>query len=291
MSETNPGYSDDLPAGEVGSRRATVGTPTDPESINVPPTRPGAAENAHEAEARREAHETFVPEAPEPDDRTDAVRSRSVEEESLSGTSGGGTSGTGGTSAGTGRSPENTTPYQTGAATTGMPVTGHPGHRREPDGGEDEEEQVRASIRETRRELGETVSALAHKADVKSRAADAAVAAKERAGTMAASATAKARAAASEMTGTAKAKASEMTGTAKAKASEMTGTAKAKASEMTGTAGELRAKAYEAAPGQGAKRPVMLVAVAGAVVAVLVRRARRRRRAATSWRAKWSRRA
>lgn len=61
MSETNPGYSDDQHAGEVGSRRATIGTATDPESVNVPPTRPGAAENAYEAEARRTPHETFVP--------------------------------------------------------------------------------------------------------------------------------------------------------------------------------------------------------------------------------------
>ena len=67
----------------MGARRATVGEPTDSESINVPVTRPGAAENAHKAERAREGHETFIPEAPQRDDRTDAVRSRAVEEESL----------------------------------------------------------------------------------------------------------------------------------------------------------------------------------------------------------------
>ncbi|MGI5272676.1 DUF3618 domain-containing protein [Nonomuraea sp. CA-218870] len=281
MSETNPGYSDDQHAGEVGSRRATVGTPTDPESINVPPTRPGAAENAHEAEARREAHETFIPEAPEPDDRTDAVRSRAVEEESLRGGSSGATAGSG---------------------------TGRSRHGREPGSGDDEEERVRASIEETRRELGDTVSALAHKADVKSRAAEAAEAARERAGAMAATAKARAvemtdtakskasemtgtaRSRASEMTGTAKAKAAEVTETAKAKATEVSGTAKAKAAEVSGTATELRARVYEAAPRQGAVRPMLFVAAAGAVVAVLVRRSRRRRQE-SSWVTKWRRRA
>ncbi|GAA3098177.1 hypothetical protein [Nonomuraea salmonea] len=63
MSETDPGYSGQH-AGDVGARRATVGTPTDRESMNVPQTRPGAAENAHEAELKREGHETFIPETP-----------------------------------------------------------------------------------------------------------------------------------------------------------------------------------------------------------------------------------
>ncbi|MFD2350716.1 DUF3618 domain-containing protein [Nonomuraea ferruginea] len=184
MSETNPGYSDDQYAGDVGSRRATVGTPTDPESINVPVTRGGAAENAHEAELRREPHETFIPEGPEPDDRAEAIHSRAVEEESLRG---------GGT-----RVPESTTPYQD-RGSIATPLTDRA--RRAAVSG-DEEEQVRESIRETRRELGETVSALAHKVDVKSRAAEAAESAKERA---------------AAMVGTAKAKAAEMSGTAKAR--------------------------------------------------------------------------
>ncbi|MFF0860827.1 DUF3618 domain-containing protein [Nonomuraea sp. NPDC003560] len=209
MSETDPGYSEQH-AGDVGARRATVGTPTERESINVPPTRPGAAENAKRAELARQEHETFIPETPVPDDRTEAVESRAVEEESLGG--GGG--------------------------------------RGEDD---EEEEDVRKSIKETRNELGDTVSALAHKADLKGRAAEAA--------------------------GTAKGKVAEMTGVAKGKAAEVTGTAK-------GMAGEVAGKVREATPHQvkdaatGArKRPVLLLAAAAAVTALVVRRLRKRNRA------------
>ncbi|MER6509986.1 DUF3618 domain-containing protein [Nonomuraea sp. NPDC001636] len=211
MSETDPGYSEQH-AGDVGARRATVGTPTERESINVPPTRPGAAENAKWAERARQEHETFIPETPLPDDRTEAVESRAAEEESLGG------GGTGG--------------------------------RGEDD---EEEDDVRKSIKETRNELGDTVSALAHKADLKARATEAA--------------------------GTAKGKVAEMTGVAKGKAAEVTGTAK-------GMAGEVAGKVREATPHQvkdaatGARRrPVLLLAAAAAVTALVVRRLRKRNRA------------
>ncbi|TDC86455.1 DUF3618 domain-containing protein [Nonomuraea deserti] len=88
MSETDPGYTGQQHAGDVGARRATVGTPTERESINVPPTRPGAAENARQAEAAREEHETFIPEAPVADERSEATESLRTEEESLKGESG-----------------------------------------------------------------------------------------------------------------------------------------------------------------------------------------------------------
>ncbi|MEU1387584.1 MULTISPECIES: DUF3618 domain-containing protein [unclassified Nonomuraea] len=209
MSETDPGYSEQH-AGDVGARRATVGTPTERESINVPPTRPGAAENAERAELARQEHETFIPEPPVPDDRTEAVESRAVEEESLAG-------------------------------------------GRGEDDEEEEEDDVRKSIKETRNELGDTVSALAHKADLKGRATEAA--------------------------GTAKGKVAEMTGVAKGKAAEVTGTAK-------GMAGEVAGKVREATPHQvkdaatGArKRPVLLLAAAAAVTALVVRRLRKRNRA------------
>ncbi|MFI7420618.1 DUF3618 domain-containing protein [Nonomuraea sp. NPDC049684] len=209
MSETDPGYSEQH-AGDVGARRATVGTPTERESINVPPTRPGAAENAKRAELARQEHETFIPETPVPDDRTEAVESRAVEEESLAG-------------------------------------------GRGEDDEEEEEDDVRKSIKETRNELGDTVSALAHKADLKARASEAA--------------------------GTAKGKVAEMTGVAKGKAAEVTGTAK-------GMAGEVAGKVREATPHQvkdaatGArKRPVLLLAAAAAVAALVVRRLRKRTRA------------
>lgn len=258
MSEMNPGRTDRQHAGTMGARRAAVGEPIDHESINVPPIRPGAAENAHEAERAREGHEIFVPEAPQRDDRTDAVRSRAVEEESLQG---------------------------------GEPR--HEEHHR-PDGenryGGQDVEDVRRDIRQTRQELGETVHALAHKADVKSRAGEAAATAKGRAEQMAGTAKGKA----AEMTETAKEKAAEMAGTAKGKAAEVAGTAKGKAAEMTGTAkgkaaevaGTVKGKAtvvadkvHDVTPEQARKRPVLMIAAVGAVLAFAVRRIMRRNRA------------
>ncbi|MFC4014515.1 DUF3618 domain-containing protein [Nonomuraea purpurea] len=119
MSETNPGFSE-MHAGDVGARRTTVGTPTEGDSINVPPTRPGAADNARRAEAARRAHETFAPEPPVPAERTEAVQRQWRAQERA------------------------------------------------------REDDLRQEIRQTRRELGETVSALAEKADVKARAVHAA---------------------------------------------------------------------------------------------------------------------
>ncbi|WP_049576315.1 DUF3618 domain-containing protein [Nonomuraea sp. SBT364] len=248
MSETDPGRSDQH-AGTVGARRATVGTPTDHESINVPPTRPGAAENAHEAELAREEHETFIPEAPQVDDRTDAVESRAVEEESLSG----------------GRP----------AKGTGTARREHHGGHREHQAHGDDADEVRADIRQTRQELGETVSALAHKADVKSRAAATAATARGKAGRMAGTAKDKA----TEMAETAKDKATEMAETAKGKTAEMTGAAKGKAHEMTGKAQEVAGKVGDATPEPVKKRPVLMIAAVGTVVALLVRRVMRRNRA------------
>ena len=264
MSETNPGHADRVHAGDVGARRATVGTPTDRESVNVPPTRPGAAENAHEDEIRRRPEETFIPETPEPDDRTDAVRSRAVEEESLRGGA----------------------PVSGSGPATSYRKDGHTqdGHRKDGHRSGDEEAQLRESIEEPRRELGETVSALAHKADVKARAAEAAESAKHRAAEMAHTAKAKA----GELTGTARTRAHEMTGTAMARAHEVTGTARTKAHDMTGTARtkahELSGKAVELKDRQRGKRPLLMAAVAGAVVVVLFRRARKRRQETTTWR-------
>ncbi|NUO99552.1 MAG: DUF3618 domain-containing protein [Nonomuraea sp.] len=208
MSETDPGHSDQH-AGDVGARRATVGTPTERESINVPPTRPGAAENAKKAQLAREEHETFIPETPVPDDRTEAVESRAVEEESVTG----------------GRGTHD----------------------------EEEDDDVRRSIRETRNELGDTVSALAGKTDLKGRAAEAA--------------------------GKAKGKAAEATGMAKGKAAEAVGTAKGKASEVAGKVSEATPDQVKEAATEAKKRPVLLLAAAGAVIALVVRRIRKRNRA------------
>lgn len=62
MTEHDPGYGYvDEHAGDVGSRRATIGTPTDEGSINMPQVRPGATENAEEWEKSHERHDVFVP--------------------------------------------------------------------------------------------------------------------------------------------------------------------------------------------------------------------------------------
>ncbi|MEV0232972.1 DUF3618 domain-containing protein [Nonomuraea sp. NPDC050786] len=138
MSETDPGYSEQH-AGNVGARRATVGTPTERESINVPPTRPGAAENARHAEEARTEHETFIPEPPVRDEREEAAENQRAEEESV--------------------------PTPRGS----LHDQSSPLH-----GVRHQERDLRKDIEETRRELGDTVSALAAKADVKARASQAA---------------------------------------------------------------------------------------------------------------------
>lgn len=206
MSETDPGHSEQH-AGDVGARRATVGTPTERESINVPPTRPGAAENARRAEAARHEHETFIPEAPIRDERSEAQESLRTEEESLKGTHG---------------------------------------------DADEEEDDVRKDIKETRDQLGDTVSALAGKADVKGRAGSAAETAKGRA------------------TGAAEA--------VKSKAADAAEAVKGKTSEVADKVGDATPERVKDAAEEAKKRPVLLIAAAGAVAAFVVRRMMRRRK-------------
>ncbi|TYB68797.1 DUF3618 domain-containing protein [Nonomuraea sp. PA05] len=196
MSETDPGHSEQH-AGDVGARRATVGTPTERESINVPPTRPGAADNARRAEVARQEHETFVPEAPIEDERSEAAEHSRTEEESVRGAHG--------------------------------------------DDEEEEEDAVRRDIQETRREMGETVSQLAAKADVKARAGHAAEVAKERA-----------------------------VGAAD--------TVKGKAFEVADKVRENTPDQVKDAAAEARKRPVVLFVAIGAVTAFVVRRMMKRRR-------------
>ncbi|MEV4573990.1 DUF3618 domain-containing protein [Nonomuraea jabiensis] len=205
MSETDPGYSEQY-AGNVGARRATVGTPTERESINVPPTRPGAAENARRVEEERTAHETFAPEPIIPDERAQALEREWAEAES----------------------PRH---HHSGARHTPR-TAGGTGHQ--------EESNVRKEIQETRRELGETVGALAAKADVKARAAHVAETAKDR-------------------------------------AADVAGSVKEKATEMAGKVREGTPHQVKDAAGQARKRPMLLVAAAGAVTAFVVRRMMQRR--------------
>ncbi|MEV0158970.1 DUF3618 domain-containing protein [Nonomuraea fuscirosea] len=231
MSETDPGYSEQH-AGNVGARRATVGTPTEHESINVPPTRPGAAENAHRAEVARQEHETFIPETPIPDERSEAAGSHRTEEESMGGA------------------------------------------RGEDDDQEDEDD-VRRDIEKTRQELGETVSALAAKTDVKGRAGHAAELAKDKAGHAAELAKDKAGHAAE----LAKDKAGHAAELARDRAAGAADVVRDRAADVAekvkaGTPDQVKDVAAEAR-----KRPVMLVALAGVVVAFVARRMMRRRRA------------
>ncbi|NJP89053.1 DUF3618 domain-containing protein [Nonomuraea sp. FMUSA5-5] len=224
MSETDPGYSQQH-AGDVGAHRATVGTPTERESINVPPTRPEAADNARRAEAARQEHETFIPEAPIQDERSEAVEHLRTEEESL------------GSGAGRGNDEE-----------------------------EEDEDDVRKDIQETRREMGETVSQLAAKADVKARAGHAAEVAKDRAGH------------AAEV---AKDRAGHAAEVAKDRAADAAELVKGKASEVAGKVRESTPDQVKDAAAEARKRPVLLIAVVGAVAAFAVRRMMRRRRVMT----------
>ncbi|MET7329103.1 DUF3618 domain-containing protein [Nonomuraea sp. NPDC005650] len=217
MSETDPGHPGQH-AGDVGARRAMVGTPTERESINVPPTRPGAAENARRVEEERMAHETFPPEAPFDKEQTEALEREWAEAESPRHHRGG---------------------TRQAHGTTGRGTK----HREEGD--------VRKEIEETRRELGDTVSALAAKTDVKARAAHAAEAAKDRAAGMA--------------------------GSARDRAAGMAGSVKEKASEMAGKVREGTPHQVKDAAGQVRKGPVLLVAAAGAVTAFVIRRMMLRR--------------
>jgi hypothetical protein len=215
MSETDPrdqGYSEQH-AGDVGSRRATVGTQTDRESVNVPPTRPGAAENALKAEAARQEHETFIPESPVPDDRTEAVEARRGEESSVQAAS------------------------DETARTESADGVGETG--------EEEDDDVRKSIKDTRNELGDTVAALADKADVKGRASDAADAAKD--------------------------KAAEVADIAKAKASQAAEVAADKVPDQVKDAADKVST-------EAKKRPVLFIAAAGAAAIFILRRLTRRNR-------------
>ncbi|NBE98065.1 DUF3618 domain-containing protein [Nonomuraea sp. KC401] len=219
MSETDPGYTGQQHAGDVGAHRATVGTSTERESVNVPPTRPGAAENARQAEAAREEHEVFIPEAPVADERSEAARNQRTEEESLRG-----------------------------------------------EGGADDEEEddVRKDIQQTRRDLGETVSALAGKADVKSRAGHAAQTARDKAGHVAE---------------TAKGRAGRVAETARGRAGHAAETVRGKASDVAGKARESTPEQARDVAAQARKRPVLLVAALGAVLGFMVRRMMMKRRA------------
>ncbi|MCA2220615.1 DUF3618 domain-containing protein [Nonomuraea aurantiaca] len=248
MSETDPEYGEqgysEQHAGDVGARRTTVGMPTDHESVNVPPTRPGAAENATKAEAARQEHETFIPEPPLVDDRTEAAEAREGETESL----------------------------RAESAT---------------DDDDEEEDDVHKNIKETRQELGDTVAALADKADVKGRANDAAEAAKGKATEVAGVAKDKAAVVAevakdkaAVVAEVAKDKAAVVAEVAKDKAAVVADVAKDKAAEVADKVRDVTPdqvkEAADKVTTEARKRPVLAIAAAGALVALVLRRIMRR---------------
>ncbi|MFB9472700.1 DUF3618 domain-containing protein [Nonomuraea salmonea] len=279
MSETDPGYSGQH-AGDVGARRATVGTPTDRESMNVPQTRPGAAENAHEAELKREGHETFIPETPIRDERAEADMSHGTEEASLRGSRGD-------------RERRTSSRMSTQGAARGT------GTRERRSGGATTEDELRREIEETRRELGATVGALAAKVNMKSRAGrakDRAKArAKERAGRAAEAARIRAGHAAEvtkERTGHAAEVARERAGHAAEVTKERAGHAAELTRERAGHAAEVARERADAVKGRAShladrardsvpepvidvakgRRPMVLMLVAGAMTAFALRR-------------------
>ena len=257
MSETDPGFSEQH-AGYVGARRATVGEPTDRESMNVPQTRPGAAEHAHEAELAREGHETFIPETPVQDEREEAAGHSRTEEKSLRGSRG---------------AKERRASARMSTQGEAVPARGD-GHRtasgREASGRRSPpmtEEDLRREIEETRRELGATVGALMEKANVKNWAGHAAGRAKARARSRA---------------GHAREAARERAGHAAEAARERAAAVKGRASHMADVAGRARAGMPEhvrdAAAGAGRRPALLLVMVAaGAVSAFALRQIMRDR--------------
>ncbi|MDF2712125.1 MAG: hypothetical protein K0R62_7777 [Nonomuraea muscovyensis] len=252
MSETDPGFSKQH-AGQVGAHRSTVGAPTDHESINVPQTRPGAEENALRAEAERDEHEVFDPEPPLPDERTALIEDR--EGEARSQTHAGDT---------------HTGDPHPGGARSGNPRPGRDRRavpsRHGDTHTDDEEEHVRNRIQETREDMGDTVAALAHKADVKARASEAAETVKGRA---------------AEVAGTVKGRTAEVAGTVKGRTAEVAGTAKGRASEVAGKVREATPEqvkdAADKVTAEARKRPVLLLAAAGAIGVLVFRRIRARR--------------
>lgn len=253
MSETDPGYSGQH-AGDVGARRATVGTPTDRESINVPQTRPGAAENAHEAELKREGHETFIPETPIRDERAEADMSHGTEEASLQGSRGAGE-------------------RRTSSRMSTQGAARGDGARGRRSGGPTTEDELRREIEETRRELGATVGALAAKVDMRSRAGRAKKRAKDRTG--------HAAEAAKERAGHAAEAAKERAGHAaevtKERAGHAAEAARERAEVVKGRASHLAERARDSVPepvmdvAKG-RRPMVLMLVAGAMTAFALRR-------------------
>ncbi|MEV0424266.1 DUF3618 domain-containing protein [Streptosporangium canum] len=249
MTETDPGSPDFEPgeAGTTGSRRKGVGEPVTPderESLNIPPNAPDMAE----------APPPGRDGTPHLADGTDAARADAA----VAG------AGAGNTVAGAG----NTVVGRTGtggvggagADRTGAGVTGE---KASVTG----KESVRRDIENDRRELGDTVEALVHKTDVKSRVQETATHVGE-----------DIRRVGAATAGTA----TEMVGRVKEAAPEMVGRMKEAAPEVMGRVKEMTPVEIKDAAGkvsaEAGKRPVLAFATVAALALVVFRMLRRGRK-------------
>ncbi|MEV4185806.1 DUF3618 domain-containing protein [Streptosporangium canum] len=245
MTETDPGSPDFEPgeAGTTGSRRKGVGEPVTPderESLNIPPNAPDMAE----------AQPPGRDGTPHLADDTDAARADAAVAGAGAGagnTVAGRTIGTGG-AGGTGVG---------GAGRTDADVTGE---KASVTG----KESVRRDIENDRRELGDTVEALVHKTDVKSRVQETATQVGE-----------DIRRVGAATAGTA----TEMVGRVKEAAPEMVGRMKEAAPEVVGRVKEMTPVEIKDAAGkvsaEAGKRPVLAFATVAALALVVFRMLRR----------------
>ncbi|MET8340935.1 DUF3618 domain-containing protein [Streptosporangium canum] len=259
MTETDPGSPDFEPgeAGTTGSRRKGVGEPVTPderESLNIPPNAPDMAEAPSPGSDGTPTTDLGGPLSsrdgtPHLADGTDAVRADAA----VAGTGAGntvagrtGTGGVGGTGVG-----------GAGADRTGAGVTGEKANVTG-------KESVRRDIENDRRELGDTVEALVHKTDVKSRVQETATQVGE-----------DIRRVGAATAGTA----TEMVGRVKEAAPEMVGRMKEAAPEVVGRVKEMTPVEIKDAAGkvsaEAGKRPVLAFATVAALALVVFRMLRR----------------
>ncbi|WP_031164242.1 DUF3618 domain-containing protein [Streptosporangium roseum] len=252
MTETDPGSPDFEPgeAGTTGSRRKWVGEPVTPderESLNIPPNAPDMAETQPPGRDGTPATDLGGPPSsrdgtPHLANGTDAAVAGAGAGNTVAGRTG--TGGAGGTGVG-------------GADRTDAGVTGE---KASVTG----KESVRRDIENDRRELGDTVEALVHKTDVKSRVQETAAQVGE-----------DIRRVGAATAGTA----TEMVGRVKEAAPEMVGRMKEAAPEVVGRVKEMTPVEIKDAAGkvsaEAGKRPVLAFATVAALALVVFRMLRR----------------
>ncbi|OUC89801.1 DUF3618 domain-containing protein [Streptosporangium minutum] len=270
MTETDPGSPDFEPgeAGTTGSRRKGVGEPVTPderESLNIPPNAPDMAEAPPAVSDGTPTTDLGGP--PSSRDGTPHLANGADAARADAGTGAGntvadrtGTGGAGGTGGG-----------GAGGAGAGRTDTGVTGEEASVTG----KESVRRDIERDRRELGDTVEALVHKTDVKSRVQETATQVGEdirRVGAATAGT-------ATGMVSRVKEAAPEMVGRMKEAAPEMVGRMKEAAPEVVGRVKEMTPVELKDAAGkvsaEAGKRPVLAFATVAALALVVFRMLRR----------------